>query len=161
MLSGGPGWLADSLPPPAWRLACLAEMHCRPCRGVGTRESCLTISEQWLSGQTAHCFAPAQQPMAAPVPAHSPPPCLMLTPAPPSLPLLPPIRSLRGIEAKQARFGLVECINHGLLDAYAVSYEKEGEVIAHVSGTGVVLGVCSMLGVWAGVRFWEWVLGCM
>lgn len=47
--------------------------------------------------------------------------------------------SLRGIEAKQARFGLVECINHGLLDAYAVSYEKEGEVIAHIKGTVLLM----------------------
>ena len=41
--------------------------------------------------------------------------------------------SLRGIEAKQARFGLVECLNHGLLNAYPVTYEKDGDLVAHVS----------------------------
>jgi hypothetical protein len=41
--------------------------------------------------------------------------------------------SLRAIEAKQARFGLVECLNHGLLNAYPVTYEKDGELVAHVS----------------------------
>ena len=46
---------------------------------------------------------------------------------------VPPSCSLRGIEAKQARFGLVECLNHGLLSAYPVTYEKEGELVAHVS----------------------------
>lgn len=45
---------------------------------------------------------------------------------------MPLARSLRGIEAKQARFGLVECINHGLLNAYPVTYEKEGDLVAHV-----------------------------
>jgi hypothetical protein len=41
--------------------------------------------------------------------------------------------SLRGVEAKQARFGLVECLNHGLLAAYPVTYEKDGDLVAHVS----------------------------
>lgn len=50
----------------------------------------------------------------------------------PAAPVLPSC-SLRGIEAKQARFGLVECLNHGLLSAYPVTYEKEGELVAHVS----------------------------
>ena len=51
----------------------------------------------------------------------------------PACPLRLRACSLRGIEAKQARFGLVECLNHGLLTAYPVSFEKEGELVAHVS----------------------------
>ncbi|KAL4422002.1 hypothetical protein ABPG77_005432 [Micractinium sp. CCAP 211/92] len=47
--------------------------------------------------------------------------------------------SLRGIEAKQARFGLVECINHGLLNAYPVTYEKEGDLVAHIKGTVLLM----------------------
>ena len=53
---------------------------------------------------------------------------------PPASSPLPAMRcSLRAIEAKQARFGLVECLNHGLLNAYPVTYEKDGELVAHVS----------------------------
>jgi curved DNA binding protein len=47
--------------------------------------------------------------------------------------------SLRGIEAKQARFGLVECLNHGLLNAYPVTYEKDGDLVAHVKGTVLLM----------------------
>ncbi|KAL4440303.1 hypothetical protein ABPG75_003304 [Micractinium tetrahymenae] len=47
--------------------------------------------------------------------------------------------SLRGIEAKQARFGLVECINHGLLHSYPVTYEKEGDQVAHIKGTVLLM----------------------
>ncbi|PSC67049.1 proliferation-associated 2G4-like [Micractinium conductrix] len=47
--------------------------------------------------------------------------------------------SLRGVEAKQARFGLVECLNHGLLAAYPVTYEKDGDVVAHIKGTVLLM----------------------
>lgn len=62
--------------------------------------------------------------------ASSPSPLRSTPPAPPSR--LRARRSLRGVEAKQARFGLVECLNHGLLAAYPVTYEKDGDVVAHV-----------------------------
>lgn len=28
----------------------------------------------------------------------------------------------------------MECLNHGLLNAYPVTYEKDGDLVAHVSG---------------------------
>ena len=76
--------------------------------------------------------------------------CDARRPSPPQLaPRPPPFpRSLRGIEAKQARFGLVECLNHGLLSAYPVTYEKEGELVAHVSG--IAAGFELPLAVWTG-----------
>ncbi|KAI7837788.1 hypothetical protein COHA_008417 [Chlorella ohadii] len=38
-----------------------------------------------------------------------------------------------------ARFGLVECLNHGLLNAYPVTYEKEGDLVAHIKGTVLLM----------------------
>lgn len=37
---------------------------------------------------------------------------------------------LRAVEAAQARFGLVECLNHGLLHPYPVLHEKPGELVS-------------------------------
>lgn len=31
---------------------------------------------------------------------------------------------IRGLDTKQSRFGLVECLNHGLLHSYPVLHEK-------------------------------------
>lgn len=31
----------------------------------------------------------------------------------------------------------MECLNHGLLSQYPVTYEKEGDLVAHVSGVGL------------------------
>ena len=38
--------------------------------------------------------------------------------------------TLRAVEAEQKRFGLVECINHGLLHPYPVLHEKSGELVS-------------------------------
>jgi hypothetical protein len=37
--------------------------------------------------------------------------------------------ALRAVDAEQKRFGLVECINHGLLHPYPVLHEKTGELV--------------------------------
>mmetsp|Transcript_17381 Transcript_17381/g.29787 ORF Transcript_17381/g.29787 Transcript_17381/m.29787 type:complete len:386 (+) Transcript_17381:39-1196(+) len=37
--------------------------------------------------------------------------------------------------AAQLSMGLKECLNHGLLHAYPVLYEKTGEIVAHIKGT--------------------------
>jgi len=45
--------------------------------------------------------------------------------------------SVRGLEseANNIRFGLIECITHGLLQPYPVLHEKEGELVAQIKGT--------------------------
>lgn len=43
--------------------------------------------------------------------------------------------TLRALENKQSRLGLVECLNHGLLHPYPVLYEKAGELVAQVRGS--------------------------
>ena len=40
--------------------------------------------------------------------------------------------TMRALDGKQSRLGLVECLNHGLLHAYPVLYEKQGELVAQV-----------------------------
>lgn len=53
-----------------------------------------------------------------------------------------PLRALLSAPAggqQTSRFGLVECLNHGLLHAYPVLYEKEGEIVAQVKGTVLLL----------------------
>ena len=43
--------------------------------------------------------------------------------------------TLRAIEGKGTRLGLVECLNHGLLHAYPVLHEKPGELVAQAKAT--------------------------
>lgn len=45
--------------------------------------------------------------------------------------------SIRGLssDAKTVRFGLVECVTHGLLAPYPVLHEKQGEIVAQIKGT--------------------------
>jgi len=43
--------------------------------------------------------------------------------------------TLRSLDEKKARFGIVELQNHNLVDAYPVLYETEGEYIAHIKFT--------------------------
>ena len=47
--------------------------------------------------------------------------------------------SLRGLDSEKSRFGLVECVNHGLLNAYPVLYEREGALVAQVKGTVLLM----------------------
>jgi len=47
-----------------------------------------------------------------------------------------PIRSL---DSKQSRFGLVECLNHGLLLPYPVLYEKPDAIVAHFKYTVLLM----------------------
>lgn len=47
--------------------------------------------------------------------------------------------TLRALEGKQSRLGLVECLNHGLLDPYPVLYEKHGELVAQIKGTVLLM----------------------
>ena len=47
-----------------------------------------------------------------------------------------PIRSL---DSKQSRFGLVECLNHGLLHPYPVLYEKPDAIVAHFKYTVLLM----------------------
>lgn len=54
----------------------------------------------------------------------------------PSLPFT--LRAL-GEDERQARMGVVECVNHGLLHPYPVLYEKEGDHIAHFKFTVLLL----------------------
>ena len=47
--------------------------------------------------------------------------------------------SLRGLEdgggAGRTRLGLADCLAHGLLQAYPVTYEKSGDLVAQFKGT--------------------------
>jgi len=47
--------------------------------------------------------------------------------------------TLRNMEEKTARFGIRECRDHGLVHAYPVLIEKEGEVVAHLKFTALLL----------------------
>jgi len=50
--------------------------------------------------------------------------------------------SLRGLEdggAGKTRLGLADCMNHGLLHAYPVTYEKSGDLVAQVKGTFLLM----------------------
>jgi hypothetical protein len=38
------------------------------------------------------------------------------------------------LSAGQLRLGLVECLNHGLLQPYPVLHEKQGDLVAQVGG---------------------------
>lgn len=49
--------------------------------------------------------------------------------------------SLRSIEDEtQARLGVRECVDHGLLTPYRVEFEREGAFVAHVRFTVLLLG---------------------
>jgi curved DNA binding protein len=50
--------------------------------------------------------------------------------------------SLRGLEdggAGKTRLGLADCLAHGLLQAYPVTYEKPGDLVAQVKGTFLLM----------------------
>lgn len=47
--------------------------------------------------------------------------------------------TLRSLGAERSRFGLVECVTHGLLHPYPVMWEKAGELVAQVKGTVLLL----------------------
>lgn len=48
------------------------------------------------------------------------------------------IRALETDE-KKMKFGIVECYKHALVEAYPVLYEKEGEFVAHIKFTALLL----------------------
>ncbi|KAM7258788.1 hypothetical protein ACFE04_014529 [Oxalis oulophora] len=45
----------------------------------------------------------------------------------------------RVLEEKRARLGLVECVNHDLLQPYPVLHEKPGEFVAHIKFTVLLM----------------------
>ncbi|XP_057476724.1 ERBB-3 BINDING PROTEIN 1-like [Actinidia eriantha] len=45
----------------------------------------------------------------------------------------------RALEEKRARLGLVECVNHDLLQPYPVLHEKPGDYVAHVKFTVLLM----------------------
>ncbi|KAJ8624462.1 hypothetical protein MRB53_032992 [Persea americana] len=45
----------------------------------------------------------------------------------------------RALEEKRARLGLVECVNHDLLQPYPVLHEKPGDLIAHIKFTVLLM----------------------
>jgi curved DNA binding protein len=45
----------------------------------------------------------------------------------------------RALEEKRARLGLVECMNHELLQPYPVLHEKPGDLVAHIKFTVLLL----------------------
>ncbi|GER54433.1 methionine aminopeptidase 2 [Striga asiatica] len=47
--------------------------------------------------------------------------------------------SARALEEKRARLGLVECVNHDLLQPYPVLHEKPGDLVAHVKFTVLLM----------------------
>lgn len=47
--------------------------------------------------------------------------------------------TLRAIEGRGSRLGLVECLNHGLLHAYPVLHEKPGELVAQAKATVLLM----------------------
>lgn len=49
-----------------------------------------------------------------------------------------PLRKLLD-SSTSSKFGLVECLQHGLLHAYPVLWEKEGELVAHIKGTVLLM----------------------
>lgn len=49
-----------------------------------------------------------------------------------------PLRKLLATSAS-SKFGLVECLQHGLLHAYPVLWEKDGEMVAHIKGTVLLM----------------------
>ncbi|GAV73573.1 Peptidase_M24 domain-containing protein/UbiA domain-containing protein [Cephalotus follicularis] len=47
--------------------------------------------------------------------------------------------SARALEEKRARLGLVECVNHDLLQPYPVLHEKPGDLVAHFKFTVLLM----------------------
>lgn len=47
--------------------------------------------------------------------------------------------SARALEEKRARLGLVECVNHELLEPYPVLQEKPGDLVAHIKFTVLLM----------------------
>eukprot|EP00258_Populus_trichocarpa_P027452 XP_024443471.1 ERBB-3 BINDING PROTEIN 1 [Populus trichocarpa] len=47
--------------------------------------------------------------------------------------------SARALEEKRARLGLVECVNHDLLQPYPVLHEKPGDCVAHIKFTVLLM----------------------
>ncbi|XP_011046861.1 PREDICTED: proliferation-associated protein 2G4-like [Populus euphratica] len=47
--------------------------------------------------------------------------------------------SARALEEKRARLGLVECMNHDLLQPYPVLHEKPGDCVAHIKFTVLLM----------------------
>lgn len=47
--------------------------------------------------------------------------------------------SARALEEKRARLGLVECVNHDLLQPYPVLHEKPGDLVAHTKFTVLLM----------------------
>ena len=47
--------------------------------------------------------------------------------------------TLRNLEAKNARLGLVECVNHDLLQPYPVLHEKASALVAHFKATVLLM----------------------
>ncbi|CAA2966784.1 ERBB-3 BINDING PROTEIN 1 [Olea europaea subsp. europaea] len=45
----------------------------------------------------------------------------------------------RALEEKRARLGLVECVNHDLLEPYPVLHEKSGDLVAHIKFTVLLM----------------------
>ncbi|XXG39711.1 hypothetical protein AAC387_Pa01g0599 [Persea americana] len=45
----------------------------------------------------------------------------------------------RALEEKRARLGLVECVNHDLLQPYPVLHEKPGDLVAHIKFTVLLM----------------------
>mmetsp|Transcript_38288 Transcript_38288/g.68656 ORF Transcript_38288/g.68656 Transcript_38288/m.68656 type:complete len:374 (-) Transcript_38288:39-1160(-) len=46
---------------------------------------------------------------------------------------------IRALDSKQSRFGLVECLNHGLLQPYPVLHEKPDALVAHFKYTVLLM----------------------
>ncbi|KAG6433758.1 hypothetical protein SASPL_105374 [Salvia splendens] len=47
--------------------------------------------------------------------------------------------SARALEEKRVRLGIVECVNHDLLQPYPVLHEKPGDLVAHIKFTVLLL----------------------
>ncbi|GJN14123.1 hypothetical protein PR202_gb00906 [Eleusine coracana subsp. coracana] len=49
------------------------------------------------------------------------------------------MKASRALEEKRARLGLVECMNHELLQPYPVLHEKPGDLVAHIKFTVLLM----------------------
>uniref|UniRef100_A0A7N1A7R1 Uncharacterized protein n=1 Tax=Kalanchoe fedtschenkoi TaxID=63787 RepID=A0A7N1A7R1_KALFE len=47
--------------------------------------------------------------------------------------------TVRTLEEKRARLGLLECVNHDLLQPYPVLHEKPGDFVAHIKFTVLLM----------------------
>lgn len=46
---------------------------------------------------------------------------------------------LKALDGKTARFGIVECVNHELVQPYPVLHEKDGDFVAHLKFTALLM----------------------